>query len=82
MPELYLRKPGFTCSACGPFISNKERIQKCKQTADSRYFYQNELHKACFQHDMTNELVSLVCNFFDKKTSDSGIKKRLCQTRS
>ena len=20
MPELYLRKPGFTCIACGPFI--------------------------------------------------------------
>ena len=27
---------------------NKER----KQTGDSRYIYQNELDKACFQHDM------------------------------
>ena len=32
---------------------NKERIHKFKQTGDSRYIYQNELDKACFQHDMT-----------------------------
>ena len=31
---------------------NKERIQKFKQTGDSRYIYRNELDKACFQHDM------------------------------
>ena len=31
---------------------NKERIQKFKETGDSRYIYQNELDKACFQHDM------------------------------
>ena len=52
MPEMYLRQPGFTYSACGPFTKNKERIQKFKQTGDSRYIYKNELDKACFQHDM------------------------------
>ena len=31
---------------------NKERIQKFKKTGDSRYIYQNELGKACFEHDM------------------------------
>ena len=31
---------------------NKERIQTFKETGDSRYIYQNELDKACFQHDM------------------------------
>ena len=31
---------------------NKERIQKFKETGDSRYIYQNELDKVCFQHDM------------------------------
>ena len=31
---------------------NKERIQKFKEREDSRYIYQNELDKACFQHDM------------------------------
>ena len=49
---MYLRQPGFTYSAYGPFTKNKERIQKFKETRDSRYIYQNELDKACFQHDM------------------------------
>ena len=52
-PEINLRQPGFTCSACRPFRKNKERIQKFKETRDSRYIYQNELDKACFQHNMT-----------------------------
>ena len=39
MPEINLRRPGFTCSACGPFAKNKERIQKFKETGDSRYIY-------------------------------------------
>ena len=33
----------------------KERIQKLKETADSRYIYKNELDKAYFQHDMAYE---------------------------
>ena len=30
MSEMHLRQPGFTCSACGPFTKNKERIHKKK----------------------------------------------------
>ena len=52
MPEMHLRQPRITYSACGPFTKNKERIQKFKETGDSRYTYKNELDKACFQHDM------------------------------
>ena len=52
MPEMHVRKLGFTYRTCGPFTKNKERIQKYKETEDSRYIYQNQLHKACFQHDM------------------------------
>ena len=52
MPEIHLRQPGFTYSACGPFTKNKEGIQKFKQTVDLRYIYQNKLDKASFQHDM------------------------------
>ena len=52
MPEMHLRQPGFTYSACGPFTKSKERIQNFKQTGDSRYIYKSELDKACFQHDM------------------------------
>ena len=54
MPEIHLKQPGFIYSACGPFTKNKERIQKFKETGDSRYIYRNELDKACFQHDMAN----------------------------
>ena len=52
MPNMYLRQSGFAYSACGPFIKNKERIQKFKKTGNSQYIYQNELNKSCFQHDM------------------------------
>ena len=52
MPKMLLRQPGFTYIACGPFIINKERIQKFKETGDSQNIYQNEIDKACFQHDM------------------------------
>ena len=52
MPEMHLKQPVFTYSACGPFTKNKERIQKFKETGDTSYIYKNELDKACFQHDM------------------------------
>ena len=55
LPEMHLRQPGFTYNACGLFTKNKERIQKFKETGDSRYIYQNELDKAFFQHDMAYE---------------------------
>ena len=52
MPEMHLRQPGFTYSACGLFTKNKERIQKFKETGNTDFIYKNELDKACFQHDM------------------------------
>ena len=52
MPEMHLRQPGFTYSACGPFTKNKERIEKFMQTVNTDFIYKNELDKACFQHDM------------------------------
>ena len=55
MHEMYLRHPEFTYSAFGLFTKNKERIQKSKETEDSRYIYPNKLDKACFQHDMDYE---------------------------
>ena len=72
MPEMYLQQPGFMYSACGKFTKIKERIQKLKETGDSRNNYQNELDKACLQYDMVYE------NFkdlprrtdFDKALSD------------
>ena len=52
VPELPLKQTGFTYSDCGPFTKNKERIQKFKETGDTKYIYRNELDKACFQIDM------------------------------
>ena len=52
IPEMHLRQPGFTYSACGPFTKNKERIEKFMQTGNTDFIYKNELDKACFQHDM------------------------------
>ena len=52
MPEMYLRQPGFTYSACGPFTKNRERIEKFMHTGNTDFSYKNELDKASFQHDM------------------------------
>ena len=54
MPEMHLRKLGFTYSTCGPFTKNKERTQKFKEAEDTSYIYKNELDKTCFQHDMAH----------------------------
>ena len=51
-PEIHLKRPWFTYSACGSFNKNKERIQKFKETGDTKYIYRNELDKACFQNEM------------------------------
>ena len=53
IPEIHLKQPGFTYSACGPLTKNKEKIQTFMQTGNTNYIYRNDLDKACFQHDMT-----------------------------
>ena len=52
MPEKHLKQLGFTCSACGPFTKNKERMENFMQTGNTDFIYKNELDKACFQRDM------------------------------
>ena len=52
MPEMHLKQPGFTYSACGLFTKNKERTQKFRETGDTSYIYKNKLDKACFQCHM------------------------------
>ena len=51
MPEMNLRQPQFTYTACGPFTKHKQRIQKFMQNGDTNYIYKNELDKACFAPD-------------------------------
>ena len=43
---MHLRQPAFT------YKKNRESTRKFKETGDSRYIYQNELDKVCFQHDV------------------------------
>ena len=53
MPELHLKQPVFTYSACGPFTKHPERIQKFRETGHLKHLYRNELGKACFAHDVS-----------------------------
>ena len=42
MPELHLKQPGFTYSACGPFTKHHERIKKFRETDNLKDLYRNE----------------------------------------
>ena len=59
MPEMHLRQPGFTYSACGPFNKNKERIQRFKKTGDTSYIYKNELDKHAFNMIWLMEILKI-----------------------
>ena len=48
MPEIHLRQPQFTYSACGLFTKHEQRIQKFLKTGDTSYIYMNELDKVIF----------------------------------
>ena len=48
IPEMHLKQPGFTYSACERFTKNKERIQKFKETWDTKDIYRNDLVKFVF----------------------------------
>ena len=48
MPEMHLRQPGFTYSACGSFTKNKERIEKCMKTENTDVFIEMNLVKLAF----------------------------------
>ena len=48
MPEMHLRQPGFTYSACGSFTKNKERIEKFMKTENTDFFIEMNLIKLAF----------------------------------
>ena len=41
MPELHLKEPIITFSACGPFTKHCERIQKFTETGNLKHLYRN-----------------------------------------
>ena len=58
MPEMHLKQLGFTYSACGKFIKNKERKQKFKETRDSR-FIKMSLLKVAFDMILLIEILKI-----------------------
>ena len=40
-------------------LKAKKLIEKLKETRDSRYIYQKQLDKACFQHDKVMKILSI-----------------------
>ena len=48
MPEMHLKQPGFTYSACGPFTKNKERIQSLKKQGIQAIFIKMNLIRIVF----------------------------------
>ena len=50
-PELHLKQPGFTYSACGLFARHRDRIQKFRETGNLKHLYRNELGKSYVAHD-------------------------------
>ena len=40
VPEMHLKQPRFTYSACGSFIKNKERIEKFMKTRNTDFTLQ------------------------------------------
>ena len=59
MPEMHLKQPGFTYSACGPFTKNKTRIEKFMQTGNTDFIYKNELDRACFKQISLMEILRI-----------------------
>ena len=79
MPEMHLRQPGFTYSACGPFTKHKERIEKFNQTGDTRYIYKNDLVKACFQH---NSVYADNKDLINRTRADKVLRDKACDIAS
>ena len=59
MPEMHLKQPGFTYSACGPFTKNKKRIQKFKETGDTSIFTQMNLIRLTFKMIWQKEILKI-----------------------
>ena len=74
MPELHLKQPEFTYSACRLFTKHRERIQKYRETGDLKHLYRNELGKACFAHDLA---YSYSKDLAKRTISDNILKNRV-----
>ena len=47
IPEIHLRQPGFTYSACRSFTKNKNELQNSKKKEIQDIFIKTRFHHAC-----------------------------------
>ena len=59
VPEMHLKQPGFTYSACGPFTKNKERIQKLKKQGIQVIFIKINLIRLVFSMIWLMEILKI-----------------------
>ena len=59
MPEMHLKQPGFTYSACGPFTKNKERIQNLKKQEIQAIFTKMNLIRLAFNMIWLMEILKI-----------------------
>ena len=52
MPQMHLRQPWFTYGAYWHLLNTMNEYKKNQRNRNSRYIYQSELDKTCFQHNM------------------------------
>ena len=59
MPEMHLKQPGFTYSACGLFTKTRERIQKLKKHEIQAIFTKMNLIKRVFNTIWLMEILKI-----------------------
>ena len=75
MPEMHLKQPGFTYSACGLFTKIKKELKNLKKQEILAIFTKMNLDKACFQHDMAyGDFKDLKRTIADKVLRDKAFK--------
>ena len=59
MPEMQLKQPGFTYSACGPFIRNKEKFRNLKKQDIQTIFIKSDLIRLVFNMIWDMEILKI-----------------------
>ena len=59
VPEMHLKQPGFTYSACRRFTKNKERIQKLKKQGIQTIFTKMNLIRLVFNTIWLMEILKI-----------------------
>ena len=83
MPEMHLKQPGFTYSACGPFTKKKKRIETFLQTGNTdqfKFFDKKSSGRGVVNepnHQLANELHKRIIKEFKKKKVYSSFRDNI-----